>query len=48
MNSTKTESNWTNCQSLLELLVVIIFPVEETSIFRLASGPIEVSQVRRN
>ena len=47
MNSTRTESNWINCQSLLELLVVSMFPVEETNIFRLASGPIQVSQVLR-
>ena len=47
MNSTKTESNWINCHSLLELVVVIMFPVEDTNIFRLASGPIQVSQVWR-
>ena len=47
MNSTMTESNWTNCHNLLELEVVIMFPVEDTNIFRLAWGPIEVSQVRR-
>ena len=47
MNSTSRESNWTNCQSLLELLVVNMFPVEDTNIFRLPSGPIQVSQVWR-
>ena len=47
MNSTRRESNWTNCHSRLELLVVNIFPVEDTNIFRLPSGPIQVSQVWR-